>query len=263
MAKIIIDAGHGGYDNGAVYNGRREKDDNLALALAVGEALMERGAEVEFTRVEDVYQSPVEKAELANRLDGDFLVSIHRNSSPVPNTYSGVQTLVYNDRGIASQMANNINREMAEVGYQNLGISERQNLAVLRRSDMPAVLVEVGFINTDADNALLDANFAATVQAMADGIVGTLLQSGILEFDDVDSVTRDAEIYRVQTGLFRNRENADRMAEQLRRMGYDVAIEMFQDLYAVKVGEKDELEDAVQLEQELKRLGYDTLVVSK
>jgi len=261
MPKIIVDAGHGGYDNGAAYNGRLEKDDNLALALALGEALMEKGIEVEFTRVEDVFQAPAEKAAIANRLDGDFFVSVHRNSSPVPNTYSGVQTLVYNDNGVAPLMANNINQELSEVGFQNLGVSERQNLAVLRRSEMPAVLIEAGFINTDADNALLDASFDATVQAMADGIIGTLLQIGELELDDMGMAGR--EVYRVQTGLFRNRENADRMADQLRRMGYPVAIEMFQDLYAVKVGEQDELDDASELEQELKRLGYETLIVSK
>lgn len=258
MAKIIIDAGHGGYDNGAVYNGRREKDDNLAIALALGETLMQNGLEVGFTRVEDVYQAPVEKARIANQQDGDYLVSIHRNSSPTPNTYSGVQTLVFNDRGISSLMANNINQEMAEVGYANLGVTERQNLAVLRRSDMPAVLVEVGFINTDADNQTLDRNFDATIQAIADGIIGTLLQTGELSFKE-----EEKEIYRVQTGLFRNRANADMMAEQIRKMGYPVAIEMFRDLYAVKVGEKDELEDAVELEQELRRMGYETLIVSK
>ena len=261
MPKISIDAGHGGYDNGAVYNGRREKDDNLALALALGETLMEKGIEVEFTRVEDVYQAPVDKAQIANRLDGDFLVSIHRNSSPVPNTYSGVQTLVYQDHGIASLLANNINQEMAEVGYNDLGISERQNLAVLRRSGMPAVLVEAGFINTDADNALFDTEFNATAQAIADGIIGTLLQTGELELEDVEGLGR--EVYRVQTGLFRNRENADRMADQLRRMGYDVTVEMFRDLYAVKVGERDDLDDATELERELRRLGYETLIVSK
>jgi hypothetical protein len=53
------------------------------------------------------------------------------------------------------------------------------------------------------------------------------------------------------------------MADQLRRMGYDVAVEMFRDLYAVKVGERDELDDATELERELRRLGYETLIVSK
>lgn len=260
MPKVIIDAGHGGFDNGAVYNGRREKDDNLELALAIGEILRDSGIEVGYTRVDDVYQSPVEKARSANAQDGDYLISIHRNSSPEPNTYSGVQSLIYEEGGINSLMADNINREMAEVGYPNLGTSIRQNLAILRRSDMPAVLVEAGFINTDADNALLDARFADTAQAIADGIIGTLLQTGEIILEDVED---SDEIYRVQTGLFRNAENAERMAAQLRNMGYQVAIEMSNGLYAVKVGESDDLEDAVELEQQLRRMGYDTLIVSR
>ena len=197
---------------------------------------------------------------MANELDGDYLISIHRNSSPEPNTYSGVQSLIYEDGGINSLMANNINQEMSEVGYQNLGTSVRQNLAVLRRSDMPAVLVEVGFINTDADNALLDARFSDTAQAIADGIIGTLLQTGEIILEDVEDSN---EIYRVQTGLFRNSENAQRMASQLRAMSYQVAVEMNNGLYAVKVGENDDLEDAVELEQKLRRMGYDTLIVSR
>lgn len=260
MPKIILDAGHGGYDNGATYNGRKEKDDNLSLALAVGEILSDNGVEVGYTRVDDVYQSPVDKARTANQLDGDFLVSIHRNSSPVPNTYSGVQSLIFREGGIMSQMAANINQEMSQVGYQDLGIELRRNLAILRRSDMPAILVEAGFINTDADNALFDQRFTQTAQAIADGILGTLLQTGNLELEADDD---EEEIYRVQTGLFRNRENADAMAGKLRNMGYPVAIEMFNDLYAVKVGEYDDLEDATELEQKLRRMGYDTLIVSR
>ena len=260
MPKIIIYAGHGCYDNGATYNGRREKDDNLALALAVGEILADSGVEVGFTRVEDVYQSPVDKARTANRQDGDYLVSIHRNSSPMPNTYSGVQSLIYNEGGVMSQMAANINREMSQVGYQDLGTDLRRNLAVLRRSEMPAILVEAGFINTDVDNALFDQRFTETAQAIADGIVGTLLQTGELELEPGDD---EDEIYRVQTGLFRNKANADAMAAQLRNMGYPVAIELSGDLYAVKVGEYDDLEDATELEQNLRRMGYDTLIVSR
>lgn len=260
MPKIILDAGHGGYDNGATYNGRREKDDNLSLALAVGEILSDSGIEVGYTRVDDIYQSPVDKARTANQQDGDFLVSIHRNSSPVPNTYSGVQSLIYREDGIMAQMAANINQEMSRVGYQDLGTELRRNLAILRRSDMPAILVEAGFINTDEDNSLFDQRFTQTAQAIADGIIGTLLQTGELELEPDDD---EDEIYRVQTGLFSKRENADAMAAKLRNMGYPVAIEMFNDLYAVKVGETDDLEDARELEQKLRRMGYDTLIVSR
>jgi len=260
MPKIIIDAGHGGYDNGANYMGRREKDDNLSLALAVGEILADSGIEVGFTRVDDVYQSPVDKARIANQQDGDFLVSIHRNSSPIPNTYSGVQTLIYRDGGVMAQMAENINQEMAQLGYQNLGTDLRKNLAVLRRSTMPAVLVEAGFINTDADNALFDRRFTETAQAIADGIIGTLIQTGELEFERDDD---EDEVYRVQTGLFRNKANAEVMATKLRNMGYPVAVETAGEFHAVKVGEYDDLEDATELEQKLRRMGYDTLIVSR
>ena len=101
---IIVDAGHGGYDNGATYGGRREKDDNLRLALAVGERLQQAGFPVVYTRTTDVYQRPIDKAQLANESNGDYFVSFHRNASPDSNTYSGVQTLVYRDTGLPAQI---------------------------------------------------------------------------------------------------------------------------------------------------------------
>ena len=174
MATVMLDAGHGGFDNGAIYNGRREKEDNLYLTLAVGNILENNGIDVLYTRTTDIYQSPNEKARIANESDADYFISFHRNSSEMPNTYSGVQTLVYENEGIPAVLAENINNELEKVGFVNLGIEERKNLAVLRGTNMPAVLVEVGFINTDADNYLLDTKFAETAQAIADGILMTL-----------------------------------------------------------------------------------------
>lgn len=78
--KVILDAGHGGsVDPGAVYQGRQEKNDNLRLALAVGQILTENGVDVGYTRVQDVYQSPLQKAQMANNWDADYFVSFHRN----------------------------------------------------------------------------------------------------------------------------------------------------------------------------------------
>ena len=57
--KIVLDAGHGGTDPGAVYNGRNEKDDNLALAQAVGKILEDNGVDVVYTRTEDIYPDEV------------------------------------------------------------------------------------------------------------------------------------------------------------------------------------------------------------
>lgn len=169
--KIFLDAGHGGtYDPGAVYQERREKDDNLNLALAVGEILTNYGFDVVYDRTEDVYHSPIQKARAANASGADLFVSIHRNSSPAPNQYSGVESLVYRKPSAAATIGASINWQMERIGYRNLGVKERPNLIVLRRTQMPAVLVEVGFLNTDYDNAFLDQNFAATAKAIADGI---------------------------------------------------------------------------------------------
>lgn len=174
MALVVLDAGHGGENPGAVYNGRQEKDDALALTLAVGQILEANGVEVYYTRETDIFETPLQKAQEANQTGADYFVSIHRNSSPVPNQYTGIETLVYNRYGEAARLAYNINEELEEVGFENQGVNERTNLAVLRRTQMPAVLVEVGFINTEADNTLLDARFDDVVQAIADGILDTI-----------------------------------------------------------------------------------------
>lgn len=168
--KIILDAGHGGRDSGASYQERMEKEDNLALTLAVGALLEEMGFEVFYTRTEDIYQAPFRKASIANEEGADLFVSIHRNSSGMPNQYQGVETLVYSERGLPEIAAENINRQLEEVGYINLGIDERPGLIVLNSTQMPAVLVEAGFINSDVDNQLFTEKFQETARAIADGI---------------------------------------------------------------------------------------------
>ena len=171
---IMIDAGHGGWDNGARYNGRTEKEDNLALSLAVGNILTEYGFDVRYTRTEDIYERPYQKAMEGNRAGADIFLSIHRNSSPIPNQYNGVESLVYSNRGLPALLARNINRQMQRIGYRNIGISERPNLIVLNSTSMPAVLVEAGFINSDRDNELFDTFFNETAYAIADGVAMTL-----------------------------------------------------------------------------------------
>lgn len=174
MALVVMDAGHGGVNPGAIYNGRREKDDALALTLAVGRILEQNGVEVVYTRTDDVYESPYQKAQEANEAGADYFVSIHRNSSPYPNQYTGIETLVYNRYGEAARLAYNINDRLEEVGFENQGVNERPNLVVLNSTEMPAVLVEVGFINTDEDNQIFDERFDDIARAIADGILVTV-----------------------------------------------------------------------------------------
>lgn len=250
--RIVIDPGHGGSDFGATYNGRTEKDDNLNLALAVGQILENNGIDVVYTRTSDVYNTPLEKATMANNAGADFFVSIHRNSLPAPNTGSGVETLVFNDSGTKAEMARNINSELAKLGFNNRGVIERPNLAVLRRTKMPALLVEAGFINNDADNAKFDSEF---------GDIAAAIASGILETLDMGQL-QQMPLYKVQIGAFDNINSASNLSTKLNSEGYPSYIVEENNLYKVMVGAFSVLQNAVNIETRLRDDGYSTFITT-
>lgn len=252
--KIMMDAGHGGEDPGAVVGNRREKDDNLNLSLAVGKILQNKGFDVAYTRSTDVYQTPFEKAQIANQSGTDYFISIHRNSSPTPNQYSGVETLIYDKSGTKQEMAENINASLANVGYNNLGVKERPGLVVLRRTQMPALLIEAGFINNDNDNQLFDSRFNDIAQAIADGVSNTLMN---------DQTAMETSVYyRVQVGAYRERQNADNMLYQLLEQGYPAFLLYDEGLYKVQVGAFQQIGNAIAMERKLRRAGYSTLITT-
>lgn len=251
--KIMLDAGHGGSDPGAVYEGRQEKDDTLRLALAVGEILANNGIDVVYTRTTDIYQTPFEKAMLANESGADFFISFHRNSSPRANQYNGVEVLLYDKSGIKYEMAENILGAMGELGFREIGVKERPGLVVLRRTKMPALLLEIGFINSDIDNQIHDEKFEEIAEGIAGAILGTLTENEV----------EGPIYYRVQTGAFRNRENADRMLYQLMDNGYPAFLVYEDGLYRVQVGAFLQFGNAVNMEQRLRDNGYSTLIVTK
>ena len=223
---IMLDAGHGGRDPGAVYKERKEKDDTLRLTLAVGEILEAHGLDVQYTRTTDVYESPYQKAMEANNAGVDFFVSIHRNSFPSDNAVSGVESLVYDKSGIKLKMAENINEQLEDIGFVNLGVKARPNLVVLKRTKMPAVLVEVGFINSDVDNKLFDENFEEIAQAIAYGILDTLESNHEVESPG----------YEVQVGAYRNERYAQNLLEELLEQDFPAYIVEGDRLYRVRVG---------------------------
>ena len=222
--KVIIDAGHGGPEPGAVYNGRKEKNDTLRLAFDLGSALERRGIQVSYTRVEDVYDTPYEKAAM----------------------------------GTAGLLGKNIGRQLAAVGWTDLGVKERPSLVVLRRTKMPAVLVEAGFLDNEKDNAFFDANLAATASAIPDGILETFE-----ELEAREDQAASGEIpgfYMVQTGVFRLRSNAEAQLQELKDQGFPAFMTVKDGLFYVRAGAFREMDNAVQMERRLRRLGYGTLI---
>ncbi len=272
MATIVIDAGHGGFDNGAMYRGRKEKNDNLDLALAVGNLLKQKGYDVIFTRDSDVYQSPYEKAQIANEAGADYFLSFHRNAAEQDNTYNGVQTLIYSwDDPRAGQLAGVINEELEKLGFQNLGIEERTGLVVLRQTEMPAVLIETGFIDHDKDNRIFDGRFDEIAEAIAGAVEQTvpLTQNAASQErrDDGDcdcgeSQRKENVVYGVEAGRFGYHTTANFLAEQLEEQGFSSYV--FEDGGVVHVvaGKEDSLDEALKLQQKLRNLGYQTLIIA-
>lgn len=250
--KIILDPGHGGSDPGAVFEGRQEKDDALRIANAVGDILRQNGYDVEFTRTTDVYDTPFEKATKANNAGGDLFVSFHRNSSPTPNQYDGVQTLVYDDSGLKADLARNINANLAKMGFADKGVVERPNLVVLKRTKMPAVLIEAGFINSDVDNNLFDNDFYEMANAIASAIMETVETYEMQQVED--------KLYTVQVGAFRNRQLANNLAYKLKQQGYPADVVFENGLYKVQVGTFEDIDNAAAMEMNLRANGYNTFI---
>ena len=156
--KIMLDMGHGGRDSGAVSGSRYEKNDVLRMGLHMAKILSASGAEVQCTRISDIYETPYQKAEEGNAFHADVFVSMHRNSA-ADKTARGFETLTYNNTGKALEIANLANAKMASVGFRNRGAKQRPDLVVLNSTKMQAVLFETGFISNAEDNELFDKHF--------------------------------------------------------------------------------------------------------
>ncbi len=175
---ICLDAGHGGADPGAVLEDRMEKDDNLALALAVRDKLENAGRTdlaVLLTREDDTTLELQERVDIANDAKATLFVSLHRNSGGGTGfeTWTSAQSETHERR-----LAGYIQKNLAAIdGVKDRGVrsgtagNPAASYTVVARTQMPACLVEVGFLDSESDNALLDSQFDAIAQAIADGIL--------------------------------------------------------------------------------------------
>lgn len=159
---IVIDAGHGGSDPGAVHNNTREKDVNLNVSLKLNDGLKDLGYSTIMTRDNDTFIELKERAAIANRNQADLFISIHSNSIANPNI-SGVQVLYHSkDKAKVKKeetlaLAKIIMEELVNgTGAQDKGLIPRENTVVIRDTAMPSVLIELGFLTNREEARLLN-----------------------------------------------------------------------------------------------------------
>lgn len=169
--KVMIDPGHGGEDPGATgASGELEKTSNLAIALQVAALLKQDSSfDVSLTRSDDTYVGLEERAEMANDWGADVLLSIHGNSFEEPDI-AGTETFYRHEDSM--QLASVIHSHLvAAMGNDDRGVKE-ERLEVLSYSEMPAILVEPGFLtNASDENEIIGAEGQARIaQSIADGL---------------------------------------------------------------------------------------------
>lgn len=150
---VVLDAGHGGTDPGATY-GKDEKWYNLDITLRLEKLLKEKGVNVKLTRSSDVFVGLDERAAMANEWGADVFISIHNNS--LNKDMHGTMTFYYPGSSTGKIYATIIHNDMLKnLGSNDLGIKSA-NFVVLRKTKMPAVLVEIGCLTNDQELARLN-----------------------------------------------------------------------------------------------------------
>lgn len=170
--KVFLNPGHGGIDPGAIgANGTKEKEINAEIAKATAERLKAAGHTVivyqQQKRIADV-------AEMANASGASLFVSIHCNSAVNRNAH-GTETWHYTGCPTGKRFATKIQLEIVKaLGTRDRGVKTSRALYVLRKTVMPAVLVETAFLSNPAEEKLLNAKTAEIGEAIAKGILAAM-----------------------------------------------------------------------------------------
>lgn len=155
-ATIVIDAGHGGNDPGALANTFYEKEVTLNTATLVANRLRDAGANVILTRSDDEFVSLDERAVISNQSNADVFISLHYDSTEKANEISGTTTYYYHDKDIS--LAETLNENFEQKGIlPNNGV-RFGDFYVTRENTQPAILLELGYLNNDVDQLTVNSS---------------------------------------------------------------------------------------------------------
>lgn len=275
MAKyrVWLDAGHGGSDSGAVANGLVEKKLTLVSTLSCKKVLVAHGIEVGLTRTGDTTCSLPRRCELANKWKADYFVSIHYNCAS-GNNGDGAEAIHSICYGKGEELAKNIVNAIHTHTGQNLrprptyckkGSKGTDYFAVIRGTNMPAVIAECAFLNS-TDRYIVDT--VAEQEAM-----GVAIAKGILNFLGVKyqggtGVSAPTTPSKPQSGVkwyktcvasFSKENNAKDLVQKLKKEKIDSAYYMWTPsvkMYRVYGAAFREKPHAVEQINKLKALGY-------
>jgi N-acetylmuramoyl-L-alanine amidase len=259
MPKVILDAGHGGSDIGEYYERRSEKNDNLLLALRIGEFLTEHGVDVVYTRTSDVYLPMMQRVALANQLGGDLLVSIHRLSGNSSNASPNLDFFLNENDQLGERAANNIGENLYDYGYENYGVIVRTDIPLISDTNMPTIMVGIGYVRSQNDNVNYDNNFVNIAHGIAKGIYQSLLDNETEV--SVSSFRESTYYYRIGLGPYSNYWEAIDKQLVLCNLGYDTEIVKIMLSYYIYTDCLEDLDEASVIELRFRRCGFHSFII--
>ena len=205
---------------GAVANGFKEKDLNLAIAIACKDELTRHGVLVKMSRTKDDSETLTEKVKECNAFAPNLALDIHNNAGGG----DGAEVFHHYNGGTSKTLANNILVEVVAIGQNSRGAKIKTNssgkdaFVFIRDTAAPAVIVECAFVDNKKDIQIIDTNEEQIAMgvAIAKGVLKTL---GIAY--KAEQPVADGKTYLVQVGAYSVKANAEAMLAKLKQAGFD------------------------------------------
>jgi N-acetylmuramoyl-L-alanine amidase len=222
--KVFIGVGHGGSDSGAVANGFKEDELNLAVSLACRDELLRHGVTVGMSRTKDEADPLSDEIKECNAFAPDYAVEIHNNAGGG----DGVEIYHHYGGGKGKNLAQNILNEIVAIGQNSRGLKIKKNsdgkdyFGWIRQTTAPACLVECAFLDNKKDIAIIDT--ADEQKAMGVAIAKGVLKTLDIKWQKAEppkDTNKENKIYRVQVGAYSDLKNAEAMLKKLKSAGFE------------------------------------------
>ena len=271
MVVVVLDAGHGGHDSGAIGYGLKEKSVALDIVKGIKLGLEKYGnIKVILTRTNDTYLTLEQRVQIEKKVKANMFVSVHLNAGGGTGFESYVDDRLSNDSSTVKRQRILHDAIMKELHTIDKNLSNRgtkkANLYVVRNTNSDAVLTENLFIDTKKDTDLLKQH--KTIQAIINGHVKGIVKIFNLRKKVVDTPIDENEkdvverkyVYRVVAGSYNEKKNALDKITDMKKKGFDSFILREGGLYKVVAGSYNEQRNAKRQVNRLKDKGIETFI---
>lgn len=271
MVVLVLDAGHGGHDSGAIGYGLKEKSIALDIVKGIKIGLEKYwNIDVILTRKNDTYLTLEQRVQIEKKFKANMFVSVHLNAGGGTGFESYVDDRLSNDSRTVKRQSvlhDAIMKELHKVDktLSNRG-TKKANLYVVRNTNSDAVLTENLFIDTKKDTDLLKQH--RTIQAIINGHVKGIVKIFNLRKKVIDTPIDENEkdvverkyVFRIVAGSYKEKKNATNQVTQLKKKGIDSFIIREGGLYKVVAGSYNEQRNAKRQVDRLKDKGIETFI---